>query len=41
MGTIETTYDLPKNLTLAKAVGRMTADDFPNGMQPITQAGLP
>ena len=28
MGTIKTTYDLPKNLTLAKAVGRMTADDF-------------
>lgn len=28
MGRIETTYDLAKDLTVAKAVGKMTADDF-------------
>ena len=27
MGTIETTYDLSKDLTVATATGRMTADD--------------
>jgi len=27
MGTIETTYDLSKDLTIAKATGRMTAED--------------
>jgi hypothetical protein len=28
MGSIETTYDLTKDLTVAKAVGKMTADNF-------------
>ncbi len=28
MGTIETTYDLPNDLTVAKATGKMTSDDF-------------
>lgn len=28
MGHIETVYDLPKDLTMFKAVGKMTADDF-------------
>lgn len=28
MGTIETTYDLSRDLTLVKATGTMTADDF-------------
>ena len=28
MGSIETTYDLSKDLTIAKATGRMTANDF-------------
>ena len=28
MGQIETTFDLTKDLTVAKATGRMTADDF-------------
>ena len=28
MGTIETTYDLPNDLTVAKAAGKMVADDI-------------
>lgn len=28
MGSIETTYDLPKNLTLIKATGKMRPKDF-------------
>ena len=28
MGTIKTTYDLPRNLTLVKAKGGMTVNDF-------------
>ena len=28
MGIIETTYDLPKDLTIIKAVGKMKPDDF-------------
>ena len=30
MGNIETTYDLPNDLTVVTATGRMTADDFHN-----------
>ena len=28
MGYIETTFDLPKDLTIIKAVGKMASDDF-------------
>ncbi len=28
MGVIETTYDLSRDLTIIKAVGKMEADDF-------------